>query len=293
VGRGAGGLSASEFDAVSGLAGVGACLLAGRDRPAMEAARRQVLGSLVALVDEPTPVPRWFTPPELIPDERTAAAYPAGYLNCGLAHGIPGPVAVMAMSLEAGGSDVVGLRRATTDAAAWLAAHRCFDEWGVNWPTMVSLPDPPAIRDTPSRAAWCYGSPGVARCLWLAGRALGDTSLMTLAVEAMEAVYRRPVPVRNIDSPTFCHGVAGLLQITLRFWHDTGLDVFARAAADLADQLLASYDATALLGFRHIEHRGNLVDHPGLLDGAPGVALVLLAAATDAEPVWDRIFLLS
>jgi lantibiotic biosynthesis protein len=29
------------------------------------------------------------------------------------------------------------------------------------------------------------------------------------------------------------------------------------------------------------------------LDGAPGVVLVLLAAATDVEPSWDRLFLLS
>jgi len=32
---------------------------------------------------------------------------------------------------------------------------------------------------------------------------------------------------------------------------------------------------------------------PGLLDGAPGVALVLLAVSCDVEPAWDRIFLLS
>jgi hypothetical protein len=35
------------------------------------------------------------------------------------------------------------------------------------------------------------------------------------------------------------------------------------------------------------------MDQPGLLDGAPSVALVLLAAATTVEPTWDRLFLLS
>jgi hypothetical protein len=260
----------------------------------MDRACRGVLESLVALVAEPPAVPRWFTPPEFIPDETTASHYPHGNLNCGLAHGIPGPLAVMAMALEAGSGDMDGLRRATADASAWLVAHRRHDEWGVNWPAMVSLPEPPADPDAPSRTAWCYGSPGVARSLWLAGRALGDTSLQALAVEAMEAVYRRPVPVRNIDSPTFCHGVAGLLQVTLRFWHDTRFDAFARAAAELAGQLLDSYDPDhTLLGFRHLEPGRNAVDQPGLLDGAPGVALALLAAATDVEPVWDRLFLLA
>jgi class I lanthipeptide synthase len=29
------------------------------------------------------------------------------------------------------------------------------------------------------------------------------------------------------------------------------------------------------------------------LDGASGVAMVLLAAATDVEPAWDRLFLIA
>ncbi|HWC28058.1 MAG TPA: lanthionine synthetase LanC family protein, partial [Solirubrobacteraceae bacterium] len=131
------------------------------------------------------------------------------------------------------------------------------------------------------------------RSLWLAAAALDDDRLAALATDAMRAVYRRPLPERQIDSPTFCHGVAGLLQITLRFAHDTGEEVFADAARQLADQLLGAYEPDSLLGFRSLEPAGNPVDQAGLLDGAPGVALVLLAAATDAEPTWDRLFLLA
>jgi hypothetical protein len=144
-----------------------------------------------------------------------------------------------------------------------------------------------------SRAAWCYGAPGVARSLWLAGQGLGDEALQQIAVEGMEAVYRRPVEERRIDSPTFCHGIAGLLQVTLRFAHDTSLPVFTEAASELTEQLLTMYDPERALGFCSIEPGGNLVDQPGLLDGAPGVALVLLAASSNVEPTWDRLFLLS
>jgi hypothetical protein len=42
-----------------------------------------------------------------------------------------------------------------------------------------------------------------------------------------------------------------------------------------------------------MEYRNNETDQPGLLDGAAGVALVLLAQATGVEPSWDRLFLLS
>ena len=133
----------------------------------------------------------------------------------------------------------------------------------------------------------------MSRSLWLAGEALDDEPLRALAVEGMEAVYRRPAHERGIDSPTFCHGVAGLLQVTLRFAHDTGLPVFAAAADALAAQLVDAYDGSRLLGYASLEPGDNPVDQPGLLDGAAGVALVLIAASTDAEPVWDRLFLLS
>ena len=56
---------------------------------------------------------------------------------------------------------------------------------------------------------------------------------------------------------------------------------------------MALYEPDTLLGYRNIEKEGRRVDQPGLLDGAPGVALTLLAAATNVAPDWDRAFLLS
>jgi hypothetical protein len=285
------GSSVAEFDAISGLAGIAAALLARREQPAVRHALDAVLRALVDLVEErPGGPPRWYTAPEQMGDEATSQMYPDGNLNCGLAHGIPGPLAVMALA-RLGGIELPGLVEAVRQVAQWLAEHRVDDAWGVNWPTAVALRS--ERPDAPSRAAWCYGAPGVARSLWLAGEAAADDSLRALAVEGMEAVYRRPISERAIDSPTFCHGVAGLLQVTLRFAHDTGLAVFTEAAAALTAQLLDAYDPERVLGYASLEPGGNPVDQPGLLDGAPGVALALLAASTDAEPTWDRVFLLS
>jgi hypothetical protein len=230
-------------------------------------------------------------------DDETAALYPHGNLNCGLAHGIPGPLALMALALSIG-TAVPGLEEAIDRSADWLVCHRADDAWGINWPYSVPLtpegaPDRAAAARTPSRAAWCYGAPGVARALWLAGVARRRPEWCNLAIEAMEAVYRRPVAARQIDSPTFCHGVAGLLQITLRFANDTGLPAFARAAVDLFEWLESAYEPESLLGYRNWEPGGRRIDQPGLLDGAPGVLLTLLASCTDVEPSWDRAFLLA
>jgi hypothetical protein len=196
------------------------------------------------------------------------------------------------------GISVPGLEDAIDLAAEWLVTHRADDAWGVNWPYAVSFTaegslDTAGAARAPGRAAWCYGAPGVARTLWLAGVARDRLEWRDLAIAAMAAVYRRPVAVRHIDSPTFCHGVAGLLQVTLRFANDTKLPVFTEAADDLTECLLAGHEPDSLLGYRNWEPGGTRVDQPGLLDGAPGVLLVLLAASTNVEPSWDRAFLLS
>jgi hypothetical protein len=291
------GMSVGEFDVISGCAGAGAYLLSRRDDPGAAAALEAVLRAIVALASGAGPRPRWWTPVHLLFDEETAAMFPHGNLNCGLAHGIPGPLALLALAYSQG-IRVPGVEEAAERLALWLATNRADDGWGVNWPYSVpltpeGLPDRSANAYGPSRAAWCYGAPGVARTLWLAGVAFGRPAWRELALEAMQAVYRRPVAVRYIDSPTFCHGVAGLLQITLRFAHDTRMPIFAEAAADLTEWLLSAFEPDSLLGYRNWEPGGTRVDQPGLLDGAPGVLLTLFAASSAVEPTWDRMFLLS
>ena len=202
--------------------------------------------------------------------------------------------------------DVPDLPQAISRTADWLCANRFDDDWGVNWPTAVPLLEAdtgagpilcaaPArtAPDGPSRCAWCYGSPGIARALWLAGEALDRDDYRDLAIAAMEAIFRRPIPERRIGSPTFCHGVAGLLAITLRFASETGLPVFFEQSRVLVRQILDHYRPDSMLGFRNLEIPDREIDQPGCLEGSPGIALVLLAAATAVEPTWDRLFLLS
>jgi lantibiotic biosynthesis protein len=299
------GITIGEFDVISGASGVGAYLLCRRKEPGAANALSALIQALIYLGDEEGGVPRWHTPAHLLWDESMMESYPYGNLNCGLAHGIPGPLALLSQSLRAG-LTFPNLPETIARMADFLCANRYDDEWGVNWPTAVPL-EPAgeanggALRassakstpDGPSRCAWCYGSPGIARSLWLAGEALDRDDYRQLAVASMEDIFRRPVNARRIDSPTFCHGVAGLLAITLRFANETRSPVLIEASRTLVRQLLDSYQPDSLLGFRNIEYADYEMDQPGLLDGAPGVALVLLAAATNVEPTWDRLFLLS
>jgi class I lanthipeptide synthase len=278
------------FDLISGLTGIGAYLLLRRSEPGPRAALAALLGRLVELTGEDGGLPRWHTPAGLLPPEELVR-FPDGNLNCGLAHGIPGPLAVLAVALR-DGAEVPGLAGAVDRTAAWLAAHRADDEFGPNWPGAVPLdqaPGPPG----PTRSAWCYGGPGVAGVLWLAGQALDHPGHRELAVAAVEAALARPPSRRRTDSPTFCHGQAGLLAVTAAFARRTGRPGLAAAAAVLTGELLDRFEPASALGYRDLEAGGRALDQPALLTGAPGVALALLGATTPTEPAWARLFLLA
>jgi len=173
------GVSVGQFDLISGLTGVGTYLLCRREEPGLTAALTAILSCLVELTRQELGLPCWHTPAHLVQDRTMQRYYPYGNLNCGLAHGIPGPLGLLALA-QRENMMVEGMTDAINRVADWLARNRLDDTWGINWPTTVPLtlagtvlvPTNAAAPLGSSRTAWCYGSPGVARALWLApGRA--------------------------------------------------------------------------------------------------------------------------
>jgi lantibiotic modifying enzyme len=284
------GLPVEDYDVVTGISGVAAYLLCRLHSADALRALEAVITALVEVAERDTPFPAWFTPADLISGKAMIGKYPEGYLNCGLAHGIAGILSVLALAYRAE-VRVPGSRSAIERLGHWLVAQSQTDDWGTIWPAAVGVKaSDPA---TPAPVGWCYGNPGVARSLWLAGTALGDTALCETAAEALRSVYRRPPSRRGVTSATFCHGVAGLLHITLRFASDTALPEFSREANGTLEHLLGMFVEDSVFGYRDHDHETGMTDRLGLLEGAIGVALVLLAAASQQEPDWDRIFLLS
>jgi lantibiotic biosynthesis protein len=287
---GASALPTSAFDTVSGLAGVGAYLLGRRHRPGAARALAAVLRAAAACCMVDGDRPRWATPARLLGPE-LARHHPGGAANCGLAHGVPGPLALLCLA-ELEGAGVAGAPAAIEAAAGWLAAARRDDRWGPNWPAVVPLgPGPPAAGSRPARAAWCYGSPGVAAALWLAGRALDRRDWRELATEALLAVGARPPDRLGVPGPGLCHGLAGPARVAARVAADSGHPGLTAVAGQLTRRLLDSFDQAAPLGFRAVGADGRPTDQPGLLDGPAGAAVALLAAADGGGTAGDRLLL--
>ena len=289
------GLPVSSFDLISGLSGTVLYLLSRKESPPARRVAEVALSALAALAGSQDGIPLWHTPLRHLWKAEEVVRYPRGNLNCGLAHGAPGVLAALSIGLLEG-VEVPSQRAAIGVIAEWLLASTVEDSWGPNWPSMLStelFARGDARSAEGARAAWCYGAPGVCRSLWLAGRAVEETRYTETAVEGMLASCRRPAAKRGIPSPTFCHGQAGWIAILHRMALDCAhpeiVATYHRSFTALVDR----FDPTLPLGYQSIETDDVRVDNPGLLDGAAGIALVLLAPAVGQEEGWDRSFALS
>lgn len=303
------GLACGDYDTVSGLAGQGRLLLMIADHiaPSHRPLMSELLETLVTLTEpvhvDGEEVPGWWCSPEHYMVDSDRGEFSAGDFNVGMAHGICGPLALLSIAHHAG-HRAHGALDAIRRIVDWLLATRRADRCGPYWPGRVRRPvGTVGHRDrTPlsSRAGWCYGTSGVARALFLAGRALRDTAVSDTAVEAMVGVLHRPLDEAECRDPGFCHGRSGILQAAVRMAAETGHPTLWACADRLARGLIADFDPSRPFGFGQWAGPAvpGGVDNPGLINGAAGVALALAcyADARDGVPLsdeWDAAFLLN
>lgn len=295
------GTTARVYDGISGVAGIARYLLVRGGEPELAATIERALSYLVRLAapidvdgDE---VPGWFVPAKRQATVDDARSYPNGDLNCGLAHGVAGPLATLAVA-ELAGVRVAGQSEALRAMAGWLADLNREDAHGPLWPPRVPrelLGHHDGVSREP-RASWCYGPPGICRALHLAGRALDDDDLRALGVTGVLGVFRRGAGQRNLEAATVCHGQAGLLQAVLRIAAESGDPALCRFATALTEEVATAFDDDTPFGYRDVERQGEhavWLDGAGVLGGAAGVALALTSASAWREPAWDRALLLA
>ncbi|MEV6527106.1 lanthionine synthetase C family protein [Longispora sp. NPDC051575] len=260
----------AEFDLVHGLSGLGAYQL--RHHPD-GALLRQVLEYLVRLTEPLTgrAVPGWWScdPPSNQP------RILGGHGNLGMAHGIAGPLALLALAHRAGVS-VDGHDTAMTRICTWLDRWRQTGPAGPWWPQRITWAENRTgtpLEAGPARPSWCYGTPGLARALQLAGIALGDPARQQAAEDALTRCLADPHQLGQITDPAICHGWAGLAATV---WY---------AALDARSSALRSHVNPVL--HRLLRHATAAVEQrDGLLEGRAGVALVLHSLATGTDIRW-------
>lgn len=276
---------AAAYDVFAGVAGWGASLLLRPPEPPVEETLATVAEAAVKALK--------MLGHGALNADGSPTRQSADYHDYGMAHGLSGPLAFLALGRREGRLPSPYIKEAIVSAAHWLLAEARHDEWGVNWPPHVRMSgnrwEPvPGHR----QAAWCNGPVGIARSLWLAGEATAQARLRRAAADTMLAATRRPATCERLDTPTLCHGEAGRLLAWYLFARDTGEPALASAAVAACDRLLEWHEPTSLLGFVDKESEGNSVDNPSLLWGSAGIALSLLTVGTGEISPWVRILML-
>jgi hypothetical protein len=271
------------YDLIGGLVGHAVYFLERLDSQRADFARHALdrIVELLAASAEATPDGMtWLTPPTLLPPWQRDVA-PAGHYNCGVAHGVPGIIAVLgriaALPDPPSRAGVL-----CDEATRWLLAQRR-DKPAARFPAWLT-----GDGAAPARLAWCYGDPGVATALAASRRATSFERARELATEVAACAPEH----RGTADLGLCHGPAGLAHLMNRWFQASRDPVFRDAARGWFELLLARRRTDGLAGFVTLTGAERTpTPTTNLLEGAIGIGLALIAALSASEPAWDRMFL--
>lgn len=292
------GVSPFWYDPMSGLSGLAVYL---RELPENETAQwlyKELMKNQVRLADEISidgeVVPGWYIPRHYQFNQDYQTMYPNGSFNSGMSHGIAGTLACLAQaSLD--GYEAKGQKEAIWEISQWLVNKKRVKGESISWPDILSFEhevfgQPNYNEDHPD--AWCYGLPGIAYSLYLAGRALNEKSLIREALEAYTSLIAKELKETSVSGLSFCHGVSGNMHILHKMVRkeEEHFSIYKEKLNDYANKLIDSYNPEAPFGYTDAENK--MLHKPGLLEGSAGICLSMLELIHGADLKWDSPFLL-
>ncbi|MBV9196635.1 MAG: lanthionine synthetase C family protein [Solirubrobacterales bacterium] len=277
----------AHYDLVFGLVGLGVYALERLPRPVALDCVDLVIGHLASRASHDDAGAYWWTVPSLLSGPNREA-YPDGGVDLGVAHGVAGVIPFLARAATLLPESAAGTL--LKGAVRWLLAHAVAGDGGPTIPYFVAE----GAELGPARSAWCYGDPGVAAVLLVAAREARESAWEEIATGLAVRAAERPVETSGVTDAGFCHGSAGLGHLFNRMYQMTGERKLADAARFWLQRTLEVCEAAEeAIGGGSVEGRPVPWSGRGVLEGAAGVGLVLLAASTPVEPAWDRMFLVS
>lgn len=287
-----------SYDLIQGLAGLGVYFLERFPRGASGRGLHEIVLRLEDLSESCDGGTRWLTKPEDVPIPQRGI-FPQGHYNLGVAHGTPAVIGLLAAACKAQISPKT-TPPLLSSAIRGLLNTRFPEGSGCMFPSLITREG----AKYPSRLAWCYGDAGIATLLLAAARVAQNADWERDALEAAQAAAQRTLENgTQISDPDLCHGAAGLLHIFNRLYQATHEDLFQEAAKVWLKKTLGFREPGSWIGgFWGLPFVGldstslappKKAPARGLLEGASGVGLALLATCTDVAPDWDRLLMMS
>lgn len=291
----------SLYENIQGLAGIGVSALCDLANPALSSLLQEIIRLLVLLTKPISingrSIPGWYVLPDHMIQQESKLLYPQGNFNLGLSHGVTGVLAFLSIAFLHK-IQVPGQKEAIKYFAAWLNSNKKIYNDTFFWEGMISLDyesKPKISEKFSSRDAWCYGTPGVANTLYLAGRALEDKNLRQNALNDFQSLFKRTPLEWKIPGPTLCHGIGGLLLITQLLANHSKEKKLLEKQNMLKIMLYECFHQDHPFGFKDVEPKKNggwvYLNKSGLLEGATGSLLTLLSLENKTS-WWHAPFLI-
>lgn len=215
----------------------------------------------------------------------------------GLAHGLAGILALL-ITADHQQVEVENLQHTIHRIADYLAQQTREDHYGRFWP--VSSQTSGLYRnekkETRQIEGWCHGTLGISLTLLRAGIQFSNKDWKKIAAEAAGSVFSFGENELGSMTPSYCHGLAGLLHLANHFYTLCDIPEASLFAEKVASRLMYMFDESSPFGYRDQEDTV-YTDNPGLLQGAVGIALSLLDYGKRDDPMylgkWRELFLIS
>ena len=212
-------------------------------------------------------------------------------VNMGLSHGMASIIAFLAINLKKG----ICLEKSELLLSG--AVNFMFDQQQDLNKYMSYFPNnvEPGLEGENSRMAWCYGDPGIAWALYLAGLSSQNEEIKNKAVEILLHSAKRKNHEKNmIFDAGICHGTAGLALIFMQAWRYTGIDTFMDTAKYWIEcSLKMNNHENSYAGYSVWHGDKGWNPEAGILEGISGIGMMLMEVLSEDEGPWLQSILLS
>lgn len=300
-------ITVQHYDLIFGVTGIGESILF-RDKLSIEDEKvlKDILYYLSLLgwkiTRDNVSLPRFYIKSENQMRDDEKRDFPNGNLNFGLAHGMIGPMILLAKAYKRG-YEVHNQLNTIYSIYSLYKEFMLEDKGVMHWPTQLSIEkylnrekrDDYRIR----RASWCYGTAGISRGLYLVGKYINDEEIKKIGERSLCGLLNLEFDEYSLNSPIVCHGYAGLVNILfLMYQEDKNVD-YLKVVNQLIYKIVDCYEKKSKYGFilndEMIKPNGEtaIVRSEGLdiLEGTTGVIITLLGLGKERTIIQEQLLM--
>lgn len=166
------------------------------------------------------------------------------FINLGLAHGVSGILSLLAISYEHG-FIVKGQVESIKYLLELYANYKYEVDGQVYWPEKICENQEYIKKRT--RMGWCYGTPGIARSIFLGGRAIHSEKFICMGETALKTIKYLKHDDAMLESPTICHGYGSIVVSMIVMYRDTKNKIYK----DILDKYLSEIRGVKVKGYKY------------------------------------------